>query len=153
MLTFGFDEFNTYLGPGFAATDKTKSCLIPAKLSYPRGYTFEVVDATYHGFARLDVGMTASMRSLYTITGDAGVDGAVNTTVAIVGPLAGVYTKASVVAEGSRLATDCGLDAAWLQVNTRVATLSSVALPSGSINDGPVLSLGYQQIQLKWTLC
>lgn len=154
VLTFGFDEFDTYLGPGYSPRDRTKDCTIPVKLRYPLGSSFEVVDAVYHGFApRLDVGMTARMQSTYTIIDDGGGSKIVNTTAEVVGPLPGIYTKTAPVSDRSMLRSGCGRDTVRFDINTRVATWSSIALPSGSIDNGPVFSLGTHQVRLNWAAC
>ncbi len=66
VVTLGFDEFQTYIGRGRNAGDREKDCDIHLSLRYPSGYTFAVVDATYHGFAQLDSGVTGSMSSTYS---------------------------------------------------------------------------------------
>ncbi|KAJ2903266.1 hypothetical protein MKZ38_010151 [Zalerion maritima] len=51
VVTFGFDAFQTYIGPGTSIMDHTKNCQIHLNLKYPGGFTFSVVESTYHGFA------------------------------------------------------------------------------------------------------
>lgn len=65
VITFGFDSFQTYIGPTAAQADKSKACQIHLSLSYPAGFTYAVVDATYHGYARLDAGVTGNFLSTY----------------------------------------------------------------------------------------
>src|SRR3569833_3436886 len=66
IVTLGFDEFQTFIGRGRAAADRDKNCEIHLNLHYPGGYTFAVVDATYHRFAQLDNGVNASLSSTYS---------------------------------------------------------------------------------------
>jgi hypothetical protein len=47
FVTLGFDEFQTYLGRGYAATDRDKNCEIHLNVHYPGGYDFAVVDVTF----------------------------------------------------------------------------------------------------------
>ncbi|KAF8864334.1 hypothetical protein BDZ45DRAFT_737343 [Acephala macrosclerotiorum] len=37
VVTFGFDKFQTYIGPTAQQADKTKQCQIHLSLQYPRG--------------------------------------------------------------------------------------------------------------------
>jgi hypothetical protein len=41
-------------------------------LKYPGGFQYAVVDATYHGWARLDDGVTGSFITTYYFSQDAG---------------------------------------------------------------------------------
>jgi hypothetical protein len=65
IVTFGFDSFQTYIGPTAAQADKTKQCQLHLSLQYPGGFQYSVVDATYHGWARLDPGVTGTFISSY----------------------------------------------------------------------------------------
>ena len=65
VVTFGFDSFQTYIGPTAAQADKSKACAIHLNLQYPGGFQYAIVDATYHGYARLDAGVTGNFLSTY----------------------------------------------------------------------------------------
>jgi hypothetical protein len=64
-VTLGFDQFDTYIGPGVSASQSDKSCVVLLSLHYPSGYTFAVAEATYHGYAQLDSGVRGSITSVY----------------------------------------------------------------------------------------
>jgi hypothetical protein len=72
VITYGFDQFQTYIGPGLPASDKSKNCQLHLNLVYPGGFQYAVVDATYHGWARLDEGVTGSFITTYYFSQDAG---------------------------------------------------------------------------------
>jgi hypothetical protein len=72
VITYGFDAFQTYIGPGTTAADKSKNCQLHLNLVYPGGFQYAVVDATYHGWARLDEGVTGSFITTYYFSQDAG---------------------------------------------------------------------------------
>jgi hypothetical protein len=72
VVTWGFDSFQTYIGPGTVAADKSKNCQLHLNLAYPGGFQYAVVDATYHGWARLDTGVTGSFITTYYFSQDAG---------------------------------------------------------------------------------
>jgi hypothetical protein len=71
VITYGFDQFQTYIGPGTVAADKSKNCQLHLNLVYPGGFQYAVVDATYHGWARLDEGVTGSFITTYYFSQDA----------------------------------------------------------------------------------
>lgn len=65
VITFGFDSFQAYIGPNANQGDKQKNCQLHLDLRYPGGYQMSVMQATYHGYVRLDAGVTASFYSTY----------------------------------------------------------------------------------------
>ena len=69
-VTLGFDEFQTGTGRGRRREDRDKQCRITMGLHYPSGYSFAVLEATYHGFAQLDSGVTGSFESGYSFVDD-----------------------------------------------------------------------------------
>lgn len=71
VVTFGFDAFQTYIGPGTAVADRTKNCQLHLTLNYPGGFQFAVLDSTYHGYAQLDTGVTGTFLSTYYFSQDA----------------------------------------------------------------------------------
>ncbi|KAH6838615.1 hypothetical protein B0I37DRAFT_241678 [Chaetomium sp. MPI-CAGE-AT-0009] len=153
VITFGFDEFHPYIGPGISPAFKTQTCNITLTLSHPLGYSFEILDAVYHGLARLDANLTGVIQSSYKITGDESGDGAFQTQANIAGELIGVYTRTDTIPEGSRFASPCGRDANGLQIVTRAAISSRSSSNSGGLDDEPPFSLTVQQIHLGWSAC
>jgi hypothetical protein len=71
VITFGFDEFQATIG-GATQSDQQKNCQLHLDLRYPSGYQMSVMDATYHGYARLDNGVRANFISSYYFSQDAG---------------------------------------------------------------------------------
>ncbi|KAH6635799.1 hypothetical protein F5144DRAFT_565463 [Chaetomium tenue] len=152
-ITFGFDEFHPYIGPGISPADKTKTCNIALTLSHPPEYGFEIVDTVYHGFARLDANLTAALRSSYTVTSDGAGNGTLQTKANIDGELVGVFTRTETVTEESGLASMCGRDKSQLQIATRATLTSRSSSTSGGWDDEPPFSLMVQQIRLRWSTC
>jgi hypothetical protein len=70
VITFGFDEFQATIG-GVSQTDQQKNCQIHLDLAYPSGFQMSVLEATYHGYARLDQGVRANFISSYYFSQDA----------------------------------------------------------------------------------
>lgn len=64
-MTIGFDSFLALIGPTAAQADKSKNCQIHLNLQYPGGFQYSVVEAVYHGYARLDPGVTGTFLSTY----------------------------------------------------------------------------------------
>jgi hypothetical protein len=71
VITYGFDQFQTFIGPGYSGADKSKNCALHLNLKYPGGFQYAVVDATYHGWARLDKGVKGTFVTTYFFSQDA----------------------------------------------------------------------------------
>ena len=65
VVTFGFDKFQALIGPRAKPADASKNCEIKMQLRYPNEYQLSIVRATYHGYIRLDDGVTAQFLSSY----------------------------------------------------------------------------------------
>ncbi|AEO69845.1 a6f87c65-b008-4722-82bb-766db96edd9b [Thermothielavioides terrestris] len=157
VITFGFDDFAAYYGPAFPPTEQSKTCVINVTLSYPVGYSFSVLGATYHGSALLDAGLNAIVSSSYRIATDevgAGdVTPPVQTRATIEGSFEGIFTQAVPVGNGPALNSPCSQATAGLQIATRISIASRNSAPSGNLDGDPPLSLTYEQEQLGWTAC
>ncbi|KAK3295189.1 uncharacterized protein B0H64DRAFT_416984 [Chaetomium fimeti] len=152
-ITFGFDDFDTYIGPGMSPASKSKTCNITLTLSHPLGYSFEILDVVYHGFARLDAESNGIIVSSYTITGNEEGNGVFQTRSNIAGEPVGVYTRTNAIPEQSRLASRCGAGETGLQMETRATVSSGSSSNSGGWDDEPPFSLTVQQIHLGWSAC
>ncbi|PSR73252.1 hypothetical protein BD289DRAFT_340776, partial [Coniella lustricola] len=95
VITFGFDAFQAYIGPGTTIADRSKNCQLHLSVEYPGGFQFAVVDATYHGFAQLDAGVTGNFYSTYYFSEDASATTTTQSSIVGGGPWANgqVYTK------------------------------------------------------------
>jgi hypothetical protein len=71
VVTFGFDAFQVYIGPGTSIADRSKNCQLHLDLKYPGGFQFAVVESTYHGYAQLEKGVTGTFYSTYYFSQDA----------------------------------------------------------------------------------
>lgn len=154
VITFGFDAFEAYSGPGISITEKTRNCVISLGLSYPVGDTFAVLGTAYHGMACLDANTSAGLYSTYRITSDNAADeGTLQTRATFAGELNAVVTKGVAIANGSAITSPCGRASATLQVSTRLAITSSSSASVGTLDGDPPFSLTTQQVQLGWTAC
>lgn len=152
-VTFGFDKFQTYIGPGISPVEKSKTCNIALTLSHPRGYNFEILGAVYHGLVRADANLIGRLQSSYTIGGDGIGNGKFQTTGDVVGELVGYYTRRALIPKPSRPASRCGTDESRVQIATRAALTSRSSSTSGGWDDEPPFSLTVQQIEFEWSAC
>lgn len=153
-IAFGFDNFQTFYGPSYLPNQRAKNCVIDLKLSYhPVGDKFEIADATYHGSARLDIGMQGMIASSYRFTSNSAGDGSVQTQAEAAGELVGDYTKTVAIPKGSRIASPCGAEQAGLQISTRVALRSTNVITSGMVEEGSPFSLDAHLVRLRWSIC
>jgi hypothetical protein len=136
VITFGFDKFQTYIGPNIGRQENTKNCALHLNLKYPGGFQFAVVDSTYHGFALLENGVTGTFLSTYFFSQDAGATTTTRTTIQGGGIWAEgqVYTKADSVATASVIFSPCGATGI-LNINNRISLTSTSSNAYGSITE------------------
>lgn len=154
VITFGFDAFQTYIGPGTTLADRTKNCQLHLNLKYPGGFQFAVVESTYHGYAQLEPGVTGTFYSTYYFSQDAG--STTTTRTSIVGDKVWaqgqVYTKQDLVPTAAVIWSPCGADG-LLNVNNRIALTSSNSSASGQISDDDATVAFNQQVHVSWQAC
>ncbi|KAL5115323.1 hypothetical protein ACEQ8H_006768 [Pleosporales sp. CAS-2024a] len=154
VITYGFDSFQTYIGPGTAASDKSKNCQLHLNLAYPGGFQYAVVDATYHGWARLDAGVTGSFITTYYFSQDAGTTQTTRSSFTGGGPLSTgqVYTKQDTVETTATIWSPCGANGI-LNVNNRIALTSANATAAGELSDDDATVAFTQQLHVAWKQC
>ncbi|OIW31411.1 hypothetical protein CONLIGDRAFT_653914 [Coniochaeta ligniaria NRRL 30616] len=154
VITFGFDGFQTYIGPGYNPTDKTKNCQLHLNLKYPGGFQFSVVDSTYHGYAQLDPGVTGTFYSTYYFSQSASDTTTTQTSISGGGIWAGgqVYTKADTIPTASYIYSPCGANGI-LNINNRIALTSTNSSAVGELTDDDATVAFTQQIHLSWKTC
>jgi hypothetical protein len=154
VLTVGFDSFYTYIGPGTTVQDRTKNCQLHLNLKYPAGFTYAVIQSTYHGYAMLESGVTATFLSTYFFSSDAAKTTTTRTTLSGGGEWAAgnVYTRVDAVPNASIIYAPCGTTSI-LNLNNRVALTSSRSSASGEVStDDHTVDLS-QQIHFNWLTC
>ncbi|KAI1488037.1 hypothetical protein F5X96DRAFT_109809 [Biscogniauxia mediterranea] len=154
VLTFGFDAFQTYIGPGTVISDRSKNCQLHLNLKYPGGFQFAVVESTYHGYAQLEEGITGTFYSTYYFSQDAAATTTTQTSIQGGGLWEGgdVYTKQDQVPTASVIWSPCGATGI-LNVNNRIALTSSNASASGQISDDDATVAFTQQVHVSWQAC
>ncbi|KAK3367344.1 hypothetical protein B0T24DRAFT_682478 [Lasiosphaeria ovina] len=154
VITFGFDKFQTYIGPGFNPTEKTKNCQLHLNLKYPGGFQFSVVESTYHGYAQLDKGVTGTFYSTYYFSQDASATTTTQTSITGGGIWAQgqVYTKSDKIPTASYIFSPCGANGI-LNINNRIALTSSNSTAIGEVTDDDATVAFTQQININWRTC
>ncbi len=150
-ITHTFDKFQVYTGPGIAAAERSRNCKTGVQLSYPSGYQFSVANATYHGIARLDPGVTGRLYSSYMIQE---MDVTTNATVTMGyrEPLK-IFTLSDAVPVDWRRWSPCSGNAI-LDVGNRVALSSSVVNGEGVLfPDEDYPGIFTHQIVVDWRTC
>lgn len=151
-MTFGFDDFQTYIGPGTTITQHSLNCELHLTLEYPAGFAFGIIDATYHGYAQLDSGVTATFYSTYYFSESAANTSTTSVTIAGGGVWADgqVYTKEDDTATIIR--SPCG-EEALLNIDNRIALTSTSSTASGEVTDDDATVALEHQIQIQWYTC
>ena len=154
LVTLGFDEFATLIGRGRAASDRRKNCDIHLNLKYPGGYTFAVVEATYHGFAQLDQGVTGTFTSDYSF--DSGNTSTTRTRADLQGGGSfaggGIYTKHDQIPVQNTVQSPCGGNVNML-IRTQIDLTAARDDASGTIADEDATISFTQQVHIGWEAC
>lgn len=154
VVTFGFDQFQTYIGPGYDLGDKSKNCQLHLNLKYPGGFQFAVLDSTYHGFAQLDSGVTGTFYSSYYFSQDASATTTTRTSITGGGAWAEgqVYTKNDQIPTASVIYAPCGASGI-LNVNNRIVLASTSKTATGQVTDDDATVAFTHQVHLAWRAC
>ncbi|KXX82360.1 hypothetical protein MMYC01_201306 [Madurella mycetomatis] len=154
VITFGFDAFQTEIGPGTRFPDRTKNCQLHLSLKYPGGFQFSVVESTYHGYAQLEKGVTGNFYSTYYFSQDAGATTTTQTSITGGGiwEQGQVYTKTDQVPTASYIFSPCGANGI-LNINNRIALTSTNSSAAGFITDDDATVAFTQQLNIAWRTC
>lgn len=153
VVTFGFDVFQAVLGPNAPAADKQKNCQLHLGLRYPGGYQMSIMQATYHGYVRLDPGVTANFISSYYFSQAAEKTAMTRTTLAGPEYQAGkTYTKQDSIANESMIWSPCGANGI-LNINNRIALTGGKPGASGEISNDDATIKFEQKLKVQWRRC
>jgi hypothetical protein len=154
IITFGFDKFQTYIGPTYDPTAKTKNCQLHLNLKYPGGFQFALVESTYHGYAQLDAGVTGTFYSTYYFSQSPKDTTTTQTSITGGGIWAQgqVYTKADAIPTAAYIYSPCGATGI-LNVNNRISLTSTNPKATGILTDDDATVAFNQQVRLYWQPC
>jgi hypothetical protein len=153
VVTFGFDSFQATIGPQSNPTDKQKNCQLHLNLRYPQGFQLSIMTATYHGYVRLDQGVSANFISSYYFSQNAG--SVSNTRTTLSGPQyqnGQTYTKQDSIPNSSVVWSPCGANG-MLNINSRIALNSNDARGSGEMSTDDATVKFEQKLYLSWRRC
>ncbi|KAF1985910.1 hypothetical protein K402DRAFT_356318 [Aulographum hederae CBS 113979] len=152
-VTFGFDAFQAYFGPDTKQSDRSKNCAIHLTLNYPGGFQYSIMQATYHGYARLDNGVRGTFYSTYFFSQNAAATA--NTITTIEGSAfrqGAIYTKTDSADVATVVWSPCGAEG-LLNINNRIALTSSNSQATGELTDDDATVSFTQQVYVQWRAC
>ncbi|KAK7192033.1 secreted protein [Paraphaeosphaeria sporulosa] len=154
VITYGFDQFQTYIGPGIPTKDNSRACQLHLNLKYPGGFQYAVVSATYHGWARMDKGVTGDFITSYYFSQDAGKTSTTRMSATGGGALTNgqVYTKQDNVETTAVVWSPCGTNGI-LNVNNRISLRSSNSSAYGELSNDDATIAFTQQVHVSWQPC
>jgi len=153
VVTFGFDSFYAEIGPDAAQADKTKNCQLHLTLDYPGGFQYALVDAVYHGYARLDAGVTGTFLSTYFFSQNAAATTTTRSTISGADWVEGnVYTKEDEVESTAIIWSPCGAEGI-LNVNNRISLSATSSSLTGELSDDDATVSFQQQLHVAWQPC
>lgn len=154
VITYGFDQFQTYIGPGTKSADHSKNCQIHLNLKYPGGFQYAIVDATYHGWARLDEGVTGQFLTTYFFSQNAGTTSTTKFVAQGGGALTTgqVYTKQDSIETTATIWSPCG-NTGILNINNRLSLTSRNPNAYGELSNDDATVAFTQQLHVAWKAC
>ncbi|KAF2666579.1 hypothetical protein BT63DRAFT_457527 [Microthyrium microscopicum] len=152
-ITFGFDRFNAAIGPRANPNDKQKSCQLHLSLRYPQGFQVALMTATYHGWVRLDSGVTANFISSYYFSHAASNTASSRTTLSGGEFKNGKsYTKEDKIENAATVWSPCGANGI-LNINNRIALNSNNQQAQGEISNDDATIKFEHKLLLQWRRC
>ncbi|KAG9230128.1 hypothetical protein BJ875DRAFT_385821 [Amylocarpus encephaloides] len=153
LITFGFDAYQVYIGPTASQSEKSKACQLHLQLKYPGGFQYSITDAVYHGYARLDAGVTGSFLSTYYFSQSAAQTCTTRSSISGAGwKLGDVYTKHDQVETTATIWSPCG-DTGLLNINNRISLTASNSKASGELTNDDATVAFTQQAHVSWRQC
>jgi len=179
IVTLGFDEFQLGIGQGFRREDAEMNCNILLNVHYPSGYSYSVLETTYHGFAMLDEGVVGNLETEYTFADDQGrglvgsvgglLSGLLGGVLGSVTGLLSVVTNSVLTGGGAlsdgetftvtdtipireQVSAPCGGQNANLLVRTHIS-LEAARGGSGVLSDEDATFALTQQVHVGWERC
>lgn len=153
VVTFGFDSFQAAIGPNVNPNNKQKNCQLHLDLRYPSGFSFSVLQATYHGYVRLDDGVNANFIASYYFSQDASHTATTRSTLR--GPEFAngkTYTKSDNVETSATVWSPCGANGI-LNVNNRIALTANSVNGTGEISNDDATLKFTQKLRITWRRC
>ena len=147
-MSWAKDDINS------SPTDRSKNCQLHLNLKYPGGFQYAVVDATYHGWARLDEGVTGSFITTYYFSQDAGKTQTTRMSAVGGGALLNgqVYTKQDSVETTATIWSPCGQNGI-LNINNRIALTNKKSDQAGEMSNDDATVAFTQQLHVAWRAC
>jgi len=174
VVTFGFDSFQATIGPNSNPNEKQKNCQLHLGLRYPQGFQVSVMSATYHGYVRLDPGVSGNFISSYYFSQDAGRTVSYSyiptlyslyiyanakcqamTRTTLSGPAyvnGQTYTKQDNIETASMVWSPCGANG-LLNINNRIALTSNNRQSAGEMSNDDATIKFQQKLYLSWRRC
>jgi hypothetical protein len=112
------------------------------------------MQATYHGYAQMDAGVTGSFISTYYFSQNASNTASSKATISGPEYVGGqIYSKLDIVENASLVWSPCG-DTGILNVNNRIAlTAPSGSTGSGQMSDDDATVAFTQKVLVQWRQC
>ena len=148
-FTLFFSEFIASAGPDQLIADQYKTCNIQLDLDHPHNWQYAVIGVDYRGYAALDRGVTATLRTQYWTQGVSGIP--LQLRKDIRGPYANEFLESNFLAESQLAWTTCGQKRA-LNMKASIAVRAfgqSTGLITVDSIDGELL----QTYKVRWRRC
>jgi hypothetical protein len=174
-----FRQFLVSVENSFTRADGEKNCEVLLNVHYPAGYSYTVIETTYHGYAQLDPGVTGNIETEYTLADENGrgligavgglLMGLLNPVLGGVGDLlsvvtntvlgggrefasGGTFTVTDTTPQRDRVVAPCGGKNANLRISTHISRNGGRG-GNGVLSDEDATFSLTQQVHMGWERC
>lgn len=120
LLTLIFSDFTALLEPGSPRAQQRRFCAVNLAFEVPANWTFEVEQLEWRGYADLDRGVRAVLRSVYFWRGDRESEDRSTVRKVVEGPVQTDLTKTKTGEKDRSVWLPCTRETSVLHINTMV---------------------------------
>jgi hypothetical protein len=157
VVTLGFDKFQAYIGQGVLSGESSKTCDIRLNLDYPGGYSYNIMQTTYHGFLQLDNGVVFTIETEYQYVTPVGTQ--VGRRLQRQAKLAGEeyeqgeeYHETDFIPVESRVNSPCGSNVDLI-IRTKLSLSTNNSTAGGTLTDDHRTISFTEQLHIEWEKC
>jgi hypothetical protein len=152
-LTYDFDDFAVFTGPGVSPADKTKNCQLQTTIESPEGFSFAISNVLWRGVAAMESWESISVYSRWSME-------EVSTAKEYAFTIRGgnmlndgyMFVNSTTVPAEEMVWSRCD-GTQTFTFNSRVAVTSTRSSAVGYIGYPELPRLSYLQVGLKWREC
>ena len=150
VFTLVFERFSVSIGPGIPSAQRSKNCIVEARLRYPPGYQYTIYQADFRDQATLDKGVNATHQVSFWFAGETPK---ATLKAQWIGPLSGSYDFHGILANEALAWSPCSASAA-LNISSEISLDNSMNSQGSGNNFEDGLDFPTRTIcSIRWRKC